>query len=244
MPKHWSEEYHGIDYARPVARMRDYVAAIRRAWEAAPGAPVDYEGDFYRFTGYAPLAPPTRHPIPITIGSIRRRMSRLAGEIADGVVLDSMCTPAWARDVLWPEFERGFAAAGRGPRVLRGRLRRHLRPRSGPERARDWARRTIAFYLITPYLRDVLEHHGLAAAYDRGKSHLARGDVEAAARELPDEIVEEMAIVATDPAELQEALRRYEGIVDWVRLSPPHANPIPVIVAQAKGLIEAVRPGS
>ena len=113
MPKHWSEDHHGVPYARIVGRMREYVIAIRTAWSATPEAPADFEGEFYRFTGYAPLAPPTPHRIPITLGVIRPMMTRLAGEIADGVQIDSMHSVQWTKDVMLPKIDEGLARGGR-----------------------------------------------------------------------------------------------------------------------------------
>ena len=48
MPREWSEGWHDVEYSRPVSRMRDYVAAIRAAWSARPGEPVDHTGPYYR----------------------------------------------------------------------------------------------------------------------------------------------------------------------------------------------------
>lgn len=239
MPRSWSEEWHGIPYQRPVDRMRDYIGAIRAAWSATLEHAVDYESEFYSFRNYRPLAAPTRHRIPITLGVIRPRMSELAGEVADGVCLDSMHSVEWTRDVLWPRFEAGLATAGRardefevGAAVICGIA-------DTSAEARDLARRPIAFYLTTPYLRDVMAHHGFEDAYDVGAAALARGDHEAAIRAVPDEIVDAIAVTGT-PDEFREKLRRYVGVADWVRLSPPHSNPLPVIQEQARRIIAAV----
>jgi probable F420-dependent oxidoreductase len=239
MPRAWSEDYHGIPYANPVGRMRDYVGAIRAALSATPDAPVDYEGPFYRMRGYRPLLQPSEQRIPITLGVIRPRMSRLAGEIADGVCLDSMNSVEWTRDVLWPQLSAGLAASGRPRSAFEAGTAVISAIADDPREARDMARRTIAFYLITPYLKDVMTHHGCADAYDRGLAALERGDREAAARAIPDEIVEAIAVTGT-PDEYREKLRRYVGVVDWVRLSPAHANPLPVVIDQARRIVAAV----
>ena len=85
----------------------------------------------------------------------------------------------------------------------------------------------------------MLAHHGFADDYDRGAAALARGDIDGAAAAMHDEIVETIAVVGT-PAEVREKLRdRYEGLVDWVRLSPPHGNPTEVVREQGLQLIDA-----
>ena len=78
MPRHWSEDHHGVDHAHPVARVRYYIAAIRACWSGTPERPVDHEGAFYRLRGYSPLAQPSQYRIPITLGVIRPPWTRLA----------------------------------------------------------------------------------------------------------------------------------------------------------------------
>ena len=240
MPRNWSEDYHGIPYANPVGRMRDYIAAVRCALAATAESPGNHEGPFSTIRNYRPLQPPTAHPIPITIGVIRPRMSRLAGEVADGVCLDSMNSVAWTTDVLWPEMSAGLAASGRPRSAFEAGTNEISAIDDDPRVARDLARRTIAFYLITPYLRDVMAHHGASAAYERGREALERGDREAAARAIPDEVVEAIAVTAGSAEEYREKLRRWAGVVDWLRLSPAHANPLPDVIEQAKRIIAAV----
>jgi alkanesulfonate monooxygenase SsuD/methylene tetrahydromethanopterin reductase-like flavin-dependent oxidoreductase (luciferase family) len=166
-------------------------------------------------------------------------MSELAGEIADGVIIDSPHSTGWIRDRLWPRFEAGLAASGRPRESFDVGVGVICAVDDDPGRARDLARRTIAFYLMTPYLRDVLEHHGFGPECDEGVRALERGDRDAAARAITDEIVETIAVAGT-PGEFREKLRRYDGLVDWVRLNPPHAAAGEVTREQTLRIIEAV----
>lgn len=52
MPRSWAEDWHGVDYAHPLERMRDFVAAVRAAWRAEPAQPVTHEGPFYRLRAF------------------------------------------------------------------------------------------------------------------------------------------------------------------------------------------------
>lgn len=239
MPKHWSEDHHGIPYARKVGRMREFVGAIRAAWSATPEAPVDFDGEFYSFHRYAPMAPPTGHRIPVTLGVIGPQMTRLAGEIADGVCIDSMHTVPWTRDVLLPRLEEGLARAHRRRADFSVGVALISAVADDVAEARDLARRTIGFYLVTPYLRDVLAHHGFADDYDRGAAALARGDLDGAAAAMHDEIVDAIAVVGTPEEVRQKLHERYDGLVDWVRVSPPHGNPTEVVREQGIRLVEA-----
>jgi 5,10-methylenetetrahydromethanopterin reductase len=68
---------------RPLARLREAHQVMRRF--LADGR-IDYEGDFYRYSGLFTAARPVQQPLPLKIGAMKGPGSfRLAGEIADGV---------------------------------------------------------------------------------------------------------------------------------------------------------------
>ena len=81
------EGWHGIPFARPVARTREYVEVIRRA---VSGEPLEYEGEFHRLPlpgGDGKALRPTGAAtpgVPIWIASIGPRNLELTGELADG----------------------------------------------------------------------------------------------------------------------------------------------------------------
>ena len=77
-----------------------------------------FEGEYFRadFAGLEPAAPPVRPAIPIWLGALRSSMTRLAGEIADGVIGH----PLWGVDH-WLGARPGDLAAG-GARVAGRRV--------------------------------------------------------------------------------------------------------------------------
>ena len=78
--------WHGAHYGeRPLAQVREFVTLLR---ECLSGERVDFEGDFYRVSGFR-LGPRLGERRPkIVIGALNQGMLRLAGEIADGVLLN------------------------------------------------------------------------------------------------------------------------------------------------------------
>ncbi len=74
----------------PVARMKEYVESLRSIWHAfQEGGELDYTGEHYRFTRLQPFfnPGPIEHPnIPVLLGGVGPKMTRLAGSIADGLV--------------------------------------------------------------------------------------------------------------------------------------------------------------
>jgi probable F420-dependent oxidoreductase len=81
-----TEQWHGTPYGdRPVARIREYVALVR---EILAGESVTFAGDFYHCRR-ARLGVRLGDRTPrIVIGALNPAMLRLAGEVADGVLLN------------------------------------------------------------------------------------------------------------------------------------------------------------
>ncbi|HYF44587.1 MAG TPA: LLM class F420-dependent oxidoreductase [Acidimicrobiales bacterium] len=79
---HW----HGVPYGeRPLDRVREYVALVR---ECLSGESVTFEGDFYSAKRFRlGLRQGERRP-KIVIGALNPGMLKLAGEVADGVLLN------------------------------------------------------------------------------------------------------------------------------------------------------------
>ena len=61
-----------------------------------------------------------RADLPIYVAALSPNMLRLAGEIADGVML-WLCNPEYIRDVVVPEVRAGRERAGKSARGLRHR---------------------------------------------------------------------------------------------------------------------------
>ena len=81
-----TEQWHGVPYGdRPLDRVREYVALVR---ECLSGESVTFQGDFYEVRRFRlGIRQGERQP-KIVIGALNSGMLRLAGEIADGVLLN------------------------------------------------------------------------------------------------------------------------------------------------------------
>jgi alkanesulfonate monooxygenase SsuD/methylene tetrahydromethanopterin reductase-like flavin-dependent oxidoreductase (luciferase family) len=224
MPEQWNEEWHDISYERPVDRMRDFVTALRAAWSARPGQPARHEGPFYRIGGYERFGDVQEWRIPVYLGVTRPRMSRLAGEVADGVILNSVHTVRWIEDVNWPELREGLAVSGRDRADLDVGVRVYCAISGDEAEAVDMLRRSLAFFLPVPYMHDLLRHAGFERDLELGLAALADGDRAGMEEAFSDEAVRTFAI-AGRPEQVREQLRRYDGLVDWILFSGPRGYP-------------------
>lgn len=102
----------GIRRRRPLQAMRETVEATRRLLAMER---VTYHGEFVHLTDVQiDVVHGRREPrhVPIYIGATGMRMMELAGELADGVVLNYLVSPAYNREAL-AALARGAARAGR-----------------------------------------------------------------------------------------------------------------------------------
>ncbi len=106
-----------MPWSPPVERMREYVAALRAIWAAwQDGTPLRFRGEHYRHTLMTPMFSPPAHEWgapPVHLAAVGPGMTRLAGEVADGLLVHGFTTERYLREVTVPALEEGLAAAGR-----------------------------------------------------------------------------------------------------------------------------------
>lgn len=194
------EGWHGQSIDHPVTEMREYVQIVRAIvrGEEPP------RGEKWR-TGFRLAGLEPRPRVPIYIAALSPAMLRLAGEIADGVLL-WLCIPSYIREVVIPQVKIGRERAGLplegfevvpavpsaltdDPQVARGAMRRELVP-----------------YFGLPFYRAMLERSGFGAdieAYDR-----AGGDLQAMQEAVSEEFLGQLTAIGDERA-LQAGIQGY-----------------------------------
>jgi probable F420-dependent oxidoreductase len=103
------EGWHGQRYERPVRAMREYVTILRRILS---GENVTFEGEIFSVRGFQLMMQPPERPARIYMAAIGPQMTRLAGELADGII--GYCYSAeYVRDTVLPNLRAGAERAGR-----------------------------------------------------------------------------------------------------------------------------------
>lgn len=77
------EDWHGLEFEKPLQRMREYVDIIR---QITSGNKVNYSGKFFHLRNFNLLIKPVRSEIPIYLAAINEKMIELTWEIGDGVI--------------------------------------------------------------------------------------------------------------------------------------------------------------
>jgi alkanesulfonate monooxygenase SsuD/methylene tetrahydromethanopterin reductase-like flavin-dependent oxidoreductase (luciferase family) len=104
----------GERVASPMALLREHTDAVRTL---LAGRTVTATGKYVQLDGVALDWPPAQPP-PVLVGAGGPKTLRLAGELADGVVLGAALTPQDVRESL-ARVEEGRAAAGRTDQPFR-----------------------------------------------------------------------------------------------------------------------------
>lgn len=223
------ERRYGMPWGQPVARLREYIQAVRAIWAAWQGeAKLNFEGEFYRHTLMMPVfnPGPIEHPrIPIYIAGVNEGLARLAGELCDGFHAHPFHTVQYLNTVVRPQIVAGAEAAGRSPAGVE--MASSVFIISGPSEAamdnmRAAVRNQIAFYASTPSYRVVLETHGWQDVGEQLSRLAAAKRWPEMGALITDDMLEAFAVIAPFDR-LGVALReRYTGVLDRITAYMPY----------------------
>jgi probable F420-dependent oxidoreductase len=217
---------YGATWSEPARRMHELVRAIGALFTTGEtGAPLTFEGDFYRHTLMIPAFDPGPNPFgrpPVYVGGFGPRMVAVAGEVADGLITHPFTTRQSLETSTMPALARGLAASGRSRadvRVVCATLVVTSDRDDELARLRGIARQQLAFYGSTPAYASTLECHGWGDLHPHLNRLSKEGRWEEMAALIDDEILEAIAVVG-EPASIAPKLRaRLDGIADAVSLT-------------------------
>jgi probable F420-dependent oxidoreductase len=221
-----NERRFSVPWVPPGPRLRDMILAIRAIWDCwQNGTRLDFRSEHYTHTLMTPFfnPGPIEHPqVPIFIGGVNSYMCRQAGEVADGLLMHSLNSVTYIRDVVLPALEAGLRRSGRQRQdfTLRGTVFPILGETDEElDLARAAVRQRIAFYASTRTYKAVLAAHGWGDLTERLHAMAARGEWEAMGREITDEMLDAFCVTST-PEHLGQALHeRFDGLVDRLFLN-------------------------
>ncbi|MDX1659163.1 MAG: TIGR03617 family F420-dependent LLM class oxidoreductase [Nitriliruptorales bacterium] len=222
------ERRFSAEWSHPAPRMREFILALRAIWAAwNEGAELDFEGEFYRHTLMTPFFSPEPHELgapTVYLAAVGELMTKVAGEVADGVLCHAFTTERYLREVTLPALHDGAAGADRDPSSLEVNLGVFVVTGSDEQerQAMDQAARgQIAFYGSTPAYRKVLELHGWGELHEELHAMSRRGGWEEMPAAIPDDVLDAFAVTAA-PGDVGRAVaERFGDVVDRVSLYTP-----------------------
>jgi alkanesulfonate monooxygenase SsuD/methylene tetrahydromethanopterin reductase-like flavin-dependent oxidoreductase (luciferase family) len=210
------EGWYGQSIDRPVAEMREYAGAIRAMLRGEEPPAGEKWPTQFRFMGYD-----VRPDLPIYVAALSPNMLRLAGEIADGVLL-WLCDPPYVRDVVIPEVTKGREKAGR---TLDGFDIVPAVPAAVTDDRQATLNRMrgdLVAYLSLPFYRSMLERSGFGAEIAGFDEGIAAGDVERAKAAMSEPMLESLGGFG-GADEVRVAISRYLD----AGATSPGVSPVP-----------------
>lgn len=160
------EKRYGSVWSEPVERMRDTVLAVQailRAWQT--GERLDYRGRFWQHTLMTPQFDPGPNPCgppPVLVGALGPRMTAMAAEVADGLLVMPFNTERHYRERTLAAVDKGRGDSTRPFEIIVEAIVAMGDTEEEVTTARRAVRNLLAFYGSTPAYRPVLEVEGWA----------------------------------------------------------------------------------
>jgi probable F420-dependent oxidoreductase len=211
------ERRYGVEYDRPAARLRDYVQAVKACWRAFNQEErLSYEGEFYQLSLLPAAWSPRPHdqPMYVDISAVGPVMTRVAGEVADGVHVHPLHSMPYIETRLLPALAEGAAKAGRHASDVDLIVPVFACPGDSPEERAAYvavARQQIAFYGSTPNYAFQFDDLGFEGTTGRIREKMKAGDFAGMAELITDEMLERYALVAPWDQLADQLLERYRG---------------------------------
>lgn len=202
----------------PGPRMRDYVLAVKAAFAAFRGVPLDHHGPFYELTFMSPQWSPG--PIPtsdpkVDIAAVNPWMLRMAGEVADGVHIHPIGHPGYLRDTALPRLAEGALAAHRDLADLA--LIVPVMTIVGDDEAeraadRSHLRAMLAFYGSTPNYAFIWDEAGFEGTTARIRERQKANDPAGMAAQITDDHLRVFTTESTWDGLADALIDRYGGL--------------------------------
>lgn len=209
---------YSAEFAPPAPRLRDYVAAVKACLRAfRREGPLAHDGPYYQLD-YLPeaWAPPAHDfgDIKVDISAVGPVMTKVAGEVADGVHVHPLHSMHYLSTRLLPSVAEGARSAGRDPSEVDLIVPVFAAPGDHPEERAPLVRRArsqIAFYGSTPNYAFQFDELGFEDTTSRLGSLFRTGDLDAMAEVITDEMLDHFAVVCTWDELADRLIERYRG---------------------------------
>jgi probable F420-dependent oxidoreductase len=214
-------DWLGAPGERPATRLRETVEAIRAVWSAAQSGSVEYEGELVRLS-VRPYGRPgqIRDRLPIYLAAVNEGMARTAGAVADGVVAHPMATVRYIEEVLRPAIAEGAETETRSPEDVAVADWLLVAPGDDVVRAREDAKRQIAFHATVRTYDRILDIHGFTETAAQIRELWRSFDLPGMTALVTDEMLDTMAVAGT-PQECRERVAQRAASADRLLLGAP-----------------------
>jgi probable F420-dependent oxidoreductase len=227
------DAWGGVPFTRPFTRMRETVGLLRRM---LAGERVTYAGRTVRTRNFRLVSSPPE-PVPIYVAALMPPMLELAGEIADGVILNFMPVEAVPR--MLAHVRAGAARAGRDPSAIEVVARFHTVVTDDPAAAHAAIRHMMGPYFATSVYNRFVAWCGFADEARAIDAGWRAKDRSANLGAVTDAMIDRLAIIGS-AAHCRERLAAFAA----AGVTTPMIQPFAFEEAAIWHTFEALAPGA
>ena len=224
------EKRFGVPFDAPARRMREYILAVKAffaCWQE--GAPLDFQGEFFHHTLMTPMfnpGPLEVGPPPILLGAMGPKMTEVAGEVADGLIVHPFNTEPFLREQQLPALQKGREKSGVDDYILQvagmcvtGTTEEEY------QAARETIRGLLAFYGSTPAYLPPMQAIGYEGLQPELNKLSKQGRWDEMSALVDDDFLKAFAVCG-EPGEIAAGLKsRYGGIATRLSIYAPYSLP-------------------
>jgi len=226
-------KWHGQSFDRPLSRIQEYIEITRAAMR---GEKLNFEGKFFTAQNFKMAFKPSGRSIPIYVAAFGPKMTRLAGRISDGVLIN-MANPTEISRIV-AEVKAGALEAGKDPAKMEiiCKVRCSIAPNYSV--AREALSHALTYYALADYYRDLLGRMGFAEEVEAMRLAWKAGGFHAARALITDRMFSSLPLVAaTSAAQVVEQVQPYVE-AGTTRIILPYVAASDDIVGEMKSFID------
>ena len=198
-------QWHGINFDRPLGRVNEYIKIVQMAMA---GEKLNFDGRFFSAHGFKMAFKPSGRKIPIYLAAFGPKMTRLAGKLTDGVMIN-MANPKEIKRIA--EDARGAAKeAGKNCEAVEIICKVRCCVADNHGKAREALYQTLTYYALADYYRDLLTRMGFGSEVESMRAAWAKSGFHAAKALITDRLFEGLPFVAaTSVQEVRQKIEPY-----------------------------------
>ena len=232
-------KWHGLPSDRPLGRVKEYLEIVQRAMS---GKKLNFSGEFYSASGFKLAFKPSSRKIPTYLAAFGPKMTRLAGMLTDGVLIN-MANPTEIRRIA-KQARAGAQEAGKNPDAVEIICKIRCSVASDRAEAREALSHALTYYALADYYRDLLTRMGFGSEVEAMRSAWQSGGFHAARALITDRLFDGLPMAAvTTVGEIHEKLKPYQD-AGATRIILPYVAASKDVVGELKSFIAAWGKGS
>ena len=226
------EKRFGVGFSPPAARMREYIMALKAIFDCwQNGSRLDFNGDYYRHTLMTPMfnpGPLDCGPPPVLLGALGPKMTEVAGEVADGLIVHPFNCMPFLNEHTLPAVQRGLDKSGRNRKdftlqvnaiVITGETQEAI------AMATESVKGLLGFYASTPAYRPPMDAIGYGDLQPRMNQLSKEGRWDELGSHIDQNFLEAFTTIGR-PEEIPGKLRdKYGAYTDRLAIYAPYTAP-------------------